>query len=199
MDTRFLAFTLVCAVLIVTPGPDMALVTRTALARGWPAANLVAFGVAAGSAAWGILSTLGVAALLAASPLAFTLLKVAGAAYLVFLGLASLSGHATGGRQDGTRGAAFAQGLLNNLLNPKAAAIFLTVWPQFLRAGDPASRLALMLGAYEVMVVVWLAIYGYAVSRAGRGKLAPRFSLLSQRLTGLVLVGLGARLVVESR
>jgi threonine/homoserine/homoserine lactone efflux protein len=199
MDSRFLAFTLVCAVLILTPGPDTALVTRTALARGWMAANLTTLGVAAGSAVWGGLSTVGVSALLAASPLAFTVLKVVGAAYLVFLGLSSLLGHAAAHGPDATGGAVFAQGLLNNLLNPKAALIFLTIWPQFIRPGDPGWRFALMLAAFELMLLAWLGLYGFGVSRAGGAKLGPVLTQAAQRLTGLVLVGLGARLALEPR
>src|SRR5438105_5572905 len=135
-DARFAAYLAVMALLIFTPGPDTALVIRNALGSGARAATATAFGIGLGSVAWAVASLLGVAVILETSATAFTVLKLAGAAYLVYLGIRTLLGH---GRQakpsaqpmldDRT---AFQQGLLGNLLNPKAAAIFVTVFPQFI-------------------------------------------------------------------
>jgi threonine/homoserine/homoserine lactone efflux protein len=90
MDARFLTYLAVAAVLIVTPGPDMALVARNAFKGGARAARATAVGVGTGILGWGLCSALGLAALLAASATLFAGLKLAGALFLVFLGLRSL-------------------------------------------------------------------------------------------------------------
>lgn len=196
MDARFGAFVAVAALLIVIPGPDMALVTRNVLRHGERSTAPTAYGVAAGSAGWGLASVLGVALVLETSALAFTVLKLAGAAYLCWLGLVALlrrepppalSAAPTRGRT------AFLQGVLGNLLNPKAGAIFLTVFPQFIRPGDPPLRLVLMLAAYELLLITWLSIYGRLVARGARG----RAGEYVRRASGAVLIGLGVRLATE--
>lgn len=93
---------------------------------------------------------------------------------------------------------AFVQGLLGNLLNPKAGAIFLTVVPQFVRPGDPALRLAAMVVVFAAMVCVWLHLYGWLVARARRRFGGPLRRALDG-VTGAVLIGLGARLATEAR
>jgi threonine/homoserine/homoserine lactone efflux protein len=205
IDARLLAFILVAAVLIGTPGPDTALVVSTALRRSAASAFATAWGVGAGSAVWALASTLGIAALLAASATAFTVLKLCGAAYLVYLGARSIR---EGFSKEAEKPALprmdlanrpFVQGLLNNLLNPKAAAIFLTALPQFVEPGDSLVRLLAMLVVYEVMVVGWLHGVGFVVARAGRTFGASALRKRLTVLTGCVLVGLGASLALERR
>src|SRR4029077_18890793 len=94
---------------------------------------------------------------------------------------------------------AWGQGLVSNLLNPKTGAFFVTVMPQFTFPGDPAIRLALMVAAFEVMLLVWLIAYGHVVSRLGRSGLGSRVRTVMTKLTGVVLIGLGARLAFERR
>jgi threonine/homoserine/homoserine lactone efflux protein len=93
----------------------------------------------------------------------------------------------------------FIPGLFNNLLNPKAAAIFLTALPQFVEPGDSVVRLLAMLLAYEVMVVGWLHGVGFLTARAGSAFGASALRKKLSALTGLVLIGLGARLAIERR
>jgi threonine/homoserine/homoserine lactone efflux protein len=210
LDARFTAWIAIAVVLIVTPGPDTALIIRNALRASTRAASFSAFGVGAGSVAWAAASVLGIAFLIQSSAFALTVFKLAGAAYLVYLGLRSLIGtfraprDSTSGdpapppeRLDGAT--AFGQGLLNNLLNPKAGAIFVTVMPQFIEPGDSLLRIVLMVVAYEVIVVAWLCMYGYVVSRAGRSRMGAQVSKHLERLTGIVMIGLGARLALERR
>jgi threonine/homoserine/homoserine lactone efflux protein len=149
-----------------------------------------------------------VALLLERSATAFTLLKLAGAAYLVYLGLRSLLGdrrRKPAGGQRAPVGSALAdrsalgQGLLNNLLNPKAGAFFVTILPQFVTPADEPSRLVLMMLAYEVMVVAWLVAYGVVVSRARRRLVGSRIQRWMERATGAVLLSLGVRLALERR
>ena len=209
-DARFVAWIAVAVVLIVTPGPDTALIIRNALRGGHRAASLSALGVGLGSAFWAAASVLGVAVLLEGSDLAFTLFKYAGASYLIYLGLRTIIGTFRPAVDEtrepepvkrGTLGnrTAFAQGLLNNLLNPKAGAIFVTAMPQFIEPHDPAIRLFAMVICYEVLVVAWLSMYGYVVSRAGSSRIGIRVRKGLERMTGAVMIGLGARLALERR
>lgn len=210
MDARFAAYLAIATVLIVTPGPDTALVIRNALRSGARAAGFSALGIGLGSAGWAVASLLGVAVLLETSAVGFTVFKLAGAAYLGYLGLRTIVGTLRGERPDGARQAkaarpplsgraALAQGLLNNLLNPKAGAIFVTVFPQFIAPGDSPVRLLAMLVAYEAVLLVWLNLYGLVLGRGGASPLGVRASRYLERLTGAVLIGLGVRLALERR
>ena len=218
-DARFVAYLAVAALLIVTPGPDTALVTRNALLAGRRAAAVTTLGIAVGSVVWALASVGGVAVLLERSALAFTVFKYAGAAYLAWLGLRSLlSGLRNPKRANApslygapldqaaeatpapaTPGALvfWRQGLLSNLLNPKAGAIFATALPQFIVPGDSPVRLLLMLAAYEAILLVWLTFYAALISRAGRSRIGERVRVALGRLTGAVLIALGVRLALE--
>ena len=209
-DARFGAYLAVAALLIVTPGPDTALVTRNALLAGRRAASFATLGIGVGSIIWALASVLGIAVLLEESVVAFTVFKFVGAAYLGYLGLRSLIASFRRSKQGavttpapraaslGTR-VAFRQGLLNNLLNPKAGAIFATALPQFIRSGDPLLRLVLMLLAYEVVLLSWLNLYGSLVSRAGQSRFGTRVRDILQGVTGVVLIALGVRLAFEQK
>jgi RhtB (resistance to homoserine/threonine) family protein len=198
------AWVALSALLIVTPGPDTALIIRNSLAAGPRASTMSALGVAAGTFVWVTASAVGVGLLLERSSAAFTILKLAGAAYLCYLGFRSLFS-----KQPAEVGApkvaklgdrtAWSQGLFSNLLNPKTGAFFVTVMPQFTNPGDPATRLVLMVAAFEVMLLAWLIAYGHVVSKLGRSALGTRVRQVMTRLTGLVLIGLGARLAFERR
>ena len=201
-----MAWVALSALLIATPGPDTALIIRNALAAGPRASTLSALGVAVGTLVWVAASAVGVGVLLERSSTAFTILKLAGAAYLCYLGLRSLFSRA----RDDTLAqvpdrarlsdrSAWVQGLFSNLLNPKTGAFFVTVMPQFMIPGEPATRLFFMVAAFEVMLVVWLIAYGHVVSRLGRSGLGVRARRVMTRVTGLVLIGLGARLAFERR
>lgn len=221
IDARFGAYLLVATLLIITPGPDTALTIRNALRFGRRAASMSTFGIALGSLAWGIAAVLGVAVLLERSATAFTIFKIAGAAYLVFLGLRSIVGTVRaarlasasgkessasaleGGRESTAEGqirdtTAFQLGVMNNLLNPKAGAIFATVFPQFITTGDSLFRLIAMMAAYEVVLITWLNLYGLVIGRVRRAGVTTRFRQTMERVTGAVLIGLGVRLALES-
>lgn len=206
MDARFAAFVAVAILLIVTPGPDTALVTRNALRAGARGASLTAVGVSAGILTWGAASAAGLAALLAASTGAFAVVRVAGAVLLGILGLRSL----LAALRDGSAGprspapgrphaaSALAQGFLGNLLNPKAGAIFLSVVPQFVRPGDSAARLVAMVALFALMVCAWLHLYGWLVARAHL-RFGNRLRRALDGVTGAALIGLGARLATQVR
>ena len=210
LDARFGAYLVVATLLIVTPGPDTALVIKNALGSGWRASSLTALGIALGSLVWGMAAVLGLAVLLEKSVTAFTIFKVAGAAYLIYLGVRTIAGTLRRGERDGTRLqreafrcvadlVALRQGLVNNLLNPKAGAIFATALPQFVSWSDSPFRLVLMMAAYETILLVWLNLYGYVVSRARQSRMGRGLSSALERLMGAVLIALGVRLAFERR
>jgi threonine/homoserine/homoserine lactone efflux protein len=201
-----MTYLVVSAVLIVTPGPDMALVARNAIKGGYPAARSTAFGVGAGILLWGVFSAMGLAAALAASAVLFAAVKLAGAAFLVALGVRSLWAAARtkdvpiDARHPGPVDVwgTFAQGLVGNLLNPKAGAIFVAVVPQFIEPTDPSARIAAMTGAFVLMVTVWLNGYGFLIARTAR-RFGPRIRRALDGAAGAFMVGLGVRLAVERR
>jgi threonine/homoserine/homoserine lactone efflux protein len=209
VDGRLAGFLAVSAVLILTPGPDTALVIRNSLRSGQRAGSLTAAGVAVGTLWWAAASVLGIAVLLETSAVAFTVLKLAGAVYLTYLGVRGLlSSFGTSRREDSASDlrrerlddrAAFRQGVLSNLFNAKTGAFFVTVIPQFVAPGDSPTRMALMLLVYEAVLLAWLNLYAYGVDRAGRSGVGRRVRVTLGRVTGLVLVGLGVRLALEKR
>jgi threonine/homoserine/homoserine lactone efflux protein len=188
------AFLVVAVVVIVTPGPDTALTIRNTLTRGRRGGVLTAAGVAVGQVMWTAATSAGLAALLVASQPVFRGIRYAGAAYLIFLGLQALRGgrHAAGARA----GAPFRQGLLSNLMNPKMIAFFPALLPQF--ATTFAGLLALGL-LFSTLTLVWLTAYAVVVAKTGDVLRRTRVRRLLESATGLVLVGLGARLAAESR
>lgn len=210
LDARFIAFLVVFAVLIITPGPDTAMVTRSALAGGWRASSLTALGIGAGTIAWAAASVLGIAVVISGSPIALTVLQFSGAAYLAYLGARSILGafravpaQVAAGERRGESGLAarqaFRQGLVSNLLNAKTGPFFITVMPQFIEPGDPTARLLAMLLAYEAMLLAWLFLYGYVVSRAASTLVRPSARRALDAVTGLVLLGFSLRLIAERR
>jgi threonine/homoserine/homoserine lactone efflux protein len=199
-----LPFLAVAAVVVITPGVDMALVTKNALVHGRRQALATAFGVNAGIAAWTLAAALGVAALVQASAASFAVIKFAGALYLVYLGVQALR-HARRGHAEAPavrpplgRAAAFRQGLLSNLLNPKIAIFFTSLLPQFV--GHATLPRLLLLGAlFNAMGVVWLTGYALLAARGRAFLQRPRVRSALDYLSGAVLVGLGLRLAFERR
>jgi threonine/homoserine/homoserine lactone efflux protein len=198
---QLLAFLALAALVIVTPGPDTALTIRNALFGGQRDGVLTALGVASGQATWAVATAAGIAALLRAFEPAFVALRVAGAAYLVYLGLQSLraarrgeaSGHAPSGRRPRP---AFRQGLLSNLGNPKMAVFFTSLLPQF---GSSFGVLLALGLVFAAMTLTWLSAYAFAVAKAGERLLRPRVRRALDAVTGAVLVALGVRLAAERR
>ena len=203
------AFVGVAALVIITPGPDTALAVRNALLGGRRAGVATAAGVALGLAVWTAAASAGLAALLVASEPAFVAVKLAGAAYLVLLGLQTLV-HAWRGRPvegDGQReaarlrpGVALRQGLLNDLGNPKIAVFFTTLLPQFAPAHGPAFATLLAFGLlFCAMTFAWLCVYSAVVARAGRVLGRPRVRRVLDAVMGAALVAVGVRVAVERR
>jgi threonine/homoserine/homoserine lactone efflux protein len=198
----FFSFLAVAAVAMVVPGPDTFVVLRTALADGPRAGTWAAAGSAAGNLLWGAASVLGVAALLAASGSAFAVLKLAGAAYLVVLGVQALRAAACGESlaADGPRedalssAAAFRRGLVSDLLNVKVGLFWTALVPQFVTADSSALLPPAMVMAMASMVFGWLTAYAYLAARMSRTLRRRGSSMAVNGTVGAVLVALGARL-----
>src|SRR5687767_10984089 len=163
---ELLAFLGVAVVVIVTPGQDTALTVRNTLAGGRPAGLRTATGVVCGQAVWAVAASIGVAALLVASEPAFVALKLAGAAYLVYLGCRALldavrgRAHADRAAPAG-RGPELRQGLLSNLANPKMAVFFSSLLPQF---GETFGALLALGLVFCALTMLWLCLYAFAVA-----------------------------------
>ena len=191
------AFLLVAAVVICTPGQDTALTIRNALVGGRRSGLATALGVALGQAVWTLAAAAGLVAVLRASQPAFTALRLAGAAYLVYLGLHALVAVARrrsaprGARASGsTAGGSLRQGLVSNLANPKMVVFFTSLLPQFGAAFATLLALGLL---FSLLTGIWLAAYAFAAARARRLLARDRVRRLVDALTGAVLVALGLR------
>jgi threonine/homoserine/homoserine lactone efflux protein len=206
MMAHLLAFLIVSAVVICTPGPDTALTVRNALVGGRSGGIWTAAGVAAGQAVWTLAASVGAASLLHASEPAFLALKLFGAGYLVYLGIQSLRAafstrpHAAVNTRTApslTSVRAFRQGLLNDLGNPKMAAFFMSLLPQFVPTAKSGSAVMafLLLGfLFCGLTFAWLAGYSAAISKARRLLSQPRMRRSIDGLAGCVLMGFGLRL-----
>jgi threonine/homoserine/homoserine lactone efflux protein len=190
----------------MSPGPDFVIVTRSAALSGRRAGMACAAGIGAGVFAWSAVTALGVAGLLAASAVAFTVVKLAGAAYLMLLGIRALLA-ARRGEYDGPGAGrpkvigplvAFRHGLLTNLLNPKVAVFFIALVPQFLPA-DPAVLDTVVLGAVAAAVsVVWFCVVANVVGALRRLFAKVRVRRTIDAVMGGLLIGLGLRIAVQS-
>ncbi len=209
MLETLVAFVAVSAVVICTPGQDTALTIRNTLGAGRRGGIATAAGVALGQAVWTLAASAGVVAILSASEPAFRALKLAGAAYLIFLGVQSLHGALArrgqkAKQQSVTRSAvpprrALRQGVLSNLGNPKMAVFFASLLPQFAPGGNGSFFVLLALGLlFCALTLGWLTLYALAVAKLRRFLAGPARRVLDA-VTGIVLVVFGARLATESR
>jgi threonine/homoserine/homoserine lactone efflux protein len=186
-------FVVLAIVVIVTPGPDTALTIRNSLLGGRGA---------------GVATAVGVALLVAVEP-AFAALRIAGAAYLIVLGIqailsairsqpsTSMAGVA-GSRV--SHGSALRQGIFSNLTNPKMAVFFPSLLPQFVSADAPSFAALLALGLlFSLMTLAWLTAYAFAVARAGDFLRRSAIRRTIEAVTGVVLVAFGIRVASATR
>lgn len=200
-------FAAVALLAYVTPGPDWFVVMRHA-AAGRRHGVAAALGVQSGLVVHMTAAALGVAALVLASAEAFTVLKLAGAAYLVLLGVQALR-HARRPVPDeaeehpparaGTI-AVYRSSLVANVLNPKAALFFVAILPQFVDGAAPVAPQALLLGAVDIALgLVWWAVFVRAILHVRRLLGARRSAVALDRVSGTALIGLGGALAVTTR
>jgi threonine/homoserine/homoserine lactone efflux protein len=200
-----LPFLLASLLVTVIPGPDLALVTRQVLVGGTPLAHRTIAGNLTGLLVHGFALAAGLSALLVASATAYTTVKLAGAVYLVWLGIQAIRASRRPPELDlAATGAAsrhaYLQGLLSTVLNPKPALFFLTFLPQFVDRDAAVLPQTLTLAAIHVVVgLVILTAYAHLVDRARAVLTAPRLRAWLERSTGAVLIALGVRVAVERR
>jgi threonine/homoserine/homoserine lactone efflux protein len=211
MSAQLWAFLGISVLVIVTPGPDTALTVRNTLVGGRRAGIWTALGVSVGQAIWALATSAGVVALIVASEPVFVTIKFLGAAYLIVLGAQTLwQAFRPGGLGVVSVSAipasrlaplaAFRQGVINDLGNPKMAAFFSSLLPQFAPGGEASFAGLLSLGLlFSAMTLAWLAAYAAAVTLAGDVLLRPRIRRIVESVTGAVLIALGLRLASEQR
>ncbi|WP_405738396.1 LysE family translocator [Streptomyces sp. NBC_00028] len=195
MLTHWAAAAAVLGLLTVVPGPDMAVVTRRALAAGPGDALRTAGGIATGLLTWGALTAAGLATVLAASPGAYLGVKLLGAGYLVFLGSQTLWRH----RQTLTvpdagtdSGRPWRTGLVANLLNPKIAVFYTGLLPTLAPPQLPAAwSMALLVLLHTALTLTWLGGYVLLLAKAGPVLQRPRVRGVLTWATGVVLIGFG--------
>jgi len=204
------SFAVVAGLVTITPGLDTALVLRSALTKGrWPA-YATALGVCTGVLVWGMAAAVGISALLTASEVAYTVLRLVGAAYLVWLGLRlvwaairrdRVTEAITGDVFPGTSGwAAWRQGFGVNILNPKIGAFYVALLPQFIPADAAPVLMGLLLASVHAAEgIIWFSLM-IAAAHAMRAWLSRRRVQRSlDGSTGAVLIGFGTALALPER
>ncbi len=206
IDSQVIAFTIVAAALTVAPGADTMLVVRNVLRGGRRDGFFAMAGICTGLYVHALLSALGISVILMHSATAFTVMKTAGAGYLVWLGLNSLRNAA---RRSGpqptdavsravvTSASCFREGFLTNVLNPKVAVFYLALLPQFIGPTDPVLLKSLLLTAIHfVQGILWLGFVAWGVDRSRRFFVKPVMRRWLDAACGALLIGLGLRLAM---
>lgn len=187
-------FLLAVLPLVATPGASLALLTQRIAQHGTRQVVPVIVGTTTGLFVHAALAAAGLSALVMRSGQAFTVVRLAGAAYLVALGAWTWRAAPRRARSPVLRRSTYCQALLGNVLNVKAASIYLTLVPQFV---DPrrgiASQIFVLAAAHALLIAVWLAGWSAVLARAIRSLRSSRFALGTRRLTAAVLVALGLR------
>lgn len=203
---QFFAFLGAAILLTISPGPDNMMVLSLGMARGRALGAAFGLGCALGCLSHTLLAVLGVSALIAASPVAFAALRIAGGLYLAWMGWGAI--RSRGGASPGTSAGAaaagsarslFLRGVMANAINPKVALFFLSFLPQFVATGrgHTALQTGLLGLTFTLQAAVLFGLLG-ACSGAVGGWLVrrPRAGLWLDRVAGAVFIGLGLRLIV---
>lgn len=198
------AFFTAASLLTITPGLDTALVLRTAVGGSPRNAALAGLGIVTGCLLWALVVALGLGALLAASKLAYAILRWIGAAYLLWVGCKLLRNprRTFAAAQDSGRvqRSGFATGALTNLLNPKIGIFYVSFLPQFVPPNVPVGPYILLLGAIHALLgLVWFASLIAATQPIARFLGRPAVVQACDRLTGAMFIAFGLGLALETR
>lgn len=223
LDPQTLAFIPLALVLTLTPGADTLLVVRNALSRGRASGVATTFGICSGLFIHALVSALGLSVIVLQSALAYSLLKYAGAAYIVYLGIRSLlrkpgpepgdePGHGdparipssvefgTSRRFSSPLSRSLAEGFLCNVLNPKVVVFYLAILPQFVSPTDPVLAKSLLLTAIHfAMGLVWLVVLSLFLGRMRAFISGDRLRHRLEKVSGAIFVGLGLKMALEGR
>lgn len=209
-----LSFALIAALLTIIPRLDTALLLRSAITRGGRYALTTAVGINTGALVWGIAAAVGASALLATSEVAYRVLTLTGAAYMVVFGVtlfvksfrrapqvAALVPVGDPPRQPLGRGdlvQAWTTGACTNLLNPKVGIFYIATIPQFIPAGvNPLLMGVLLALVHNVLGLAWAGLIIGSTKIAGRWLKSPAVTKITDRVTGTVLVGFGLKLAIQ--
>ena len=207
---QLLLFLVGSILVTIVPGPDMTLVMRQVLIGGTALAQRTIFGNMTGIVVHAVALAVGLSALLVASAEAYTAVKIAGAVYLVYLGVQTLRSARSGAptKAEGDAAArpvpsmrtAYLQGLISTVLNPKPALLFLTYVPQFVDASRAVlPQIMFLTGVHIVIGVIWMTFYAHLVHRAHRTLTRRDVRRWLEGATGAVLIALGLRVALERR
>ena len=213
MLTAVLAFAGVAAIINVTPGLDTMLVLRTSVAGGRATGLVSGLGINVGCLAWGLAAAAGVTGLLAASHVAYDAVRIAGAAYLTWLGCCALwRSRRRRGQEpqadetavedpagpEPVRLAAFRSGLTTNLLNPKAGIFYMSLLPQFIPRGEPVFGTSMLLTLIDVTeLLIWFCVLSAAASALTARINRKSFRRRMEQISGVVFIGFAVNLVVD--
>ncbi|QDU32758.1 Homoserine/homoserine lactone efflux protein [Poriferisphaera corsica] len=202
---KLVLFIGVTAVLAVTPGPDVIYVLTRGMAQGTKAALAAAFGFATGSLAHTAFAIVGISAILQASAVAFMVIKLVGAGYLIYLGLRALfdkSHFDISGKLEGKQiKQIYKQSVIANILNPKVAIFYLSFLPQFINQDSRAWTQLLELGAvFMVMTILVFGVIGVFAAKLGEQlKKNDKIAGSIRYVSGSVLCLLGIGLAIHDR
>ena len=202
-STQVLAFLLTAVLLTITPGPDNLMVLSMGVSRGKRSGVAFGLGCALGCLSHTLLAVIGVSALVAASPVAFTLLKVAGGAYLVWLGIQALryagGSHAKADDTGSdTLRKLFAKGLFANAINPKVILFFLSFLPQFVNAshGHVGWQLGVLGVLFTAQAAILFGLLGLFSGSVGAWlNRHPKAGRWLDRMAGAVFISVGIRII----
>lgn len=200
---QFLGFLTAAILITLSPGPDNMMVLSVGIAKGRARGIAFGLGCALGCLTHTVLAVVGVSALIAASPLAFTALKIAGGLYLIWMGLQALRSRGgakvAAGVPDESARQLFVKGLVANAINPKVVLFFLSFLPQFVVAstGDATWQIAWLGLIFTAQAAVLFGLLGYFSGTIGQWlNRTPRAGMWLDRIAGAIFVGLGLRLIV---
>jgi threonine/homoserine/homoserine lactone efflux protein len=204
VDTQLVVFAGVSLLLAVTPGPDMAVVTKNALAHGHRGVLLTTTGIAIALSIWVTATAFGLSAVLRTSSELLFALKIIGAVYLAYLGIKTLielrhrPGDLITSEAPAPAHSIFKQGFISAISNPKLGVFFVTFLPQFVSPGQALLPRLLELGLlFAIIGWTWMNLYGFLIARVRDLIITPRVRQWMAGVTGVVLLGFGARLALE--
>lgn len=216
IPTALASFAVVAALLTIIPGMDTVLVLRTAISEGRLPAFAAAGGICTGTMVWGVAAAVGASALLAASEAAFLVLKLAGAAYMAWLGLSMLTksfrrvplasapdlAPATAESRPQPRPASgrssWLTGITCSLLNPKVGVFYMAMIPQFLPPdASPLLMGVLLPTVHSIEGILWFAGIIAATHFARRWLQSPVVGKVTDRIAGVVLIGFAAKIATD--
>ncbi|MCW2530195.1 MAG: Lysine exporter protein [Pseudonocardiales bacterium] len=195
-------FTVAAVLIVLLPGPDTLVVVRNLVRGGRATAIRTVLGVMSGLVVWVVAAAAGLSAVLSASHDAYLALRVAGAAYLIWLGVNSLRSRGVVAEAPSTKngliGTGYTAGLATDLLNPKVGVFFVTFLPGFIPHGYSVGWVSLLLGAiFVVLTAIYFGVLIYASGPVIRWMSTTRIRQRIDRATGVVLIAFGARLALE--